>query len=220
MTTSTTPDLAHPGLPSALARVELPKTSSAVASLVPTAVFLAIDRWWGLAPAMVAASVASVALIVLRRRGGSRVGLFLPLSLAYVVVKAIAGVVTESQVVYFGSGLVLSAFLALAVGATAFTGTPVASRLLPLVTPYRAITPDHPTYRRVSAQVTAIWAVAELGVTGWEAWHLTAVSASEFVVARTIVAWPAMAVLVFLLIAYARFRLDRHEFQLRSATAD
>lgn len=75
-------------------------------------------------------------------------------------------------------------------------------------------------YRRVSAQVTLIWALAELGVTGWEAWHLTVASASEFVVTRTVIAWPVIAVLIFFLIAYLGFRLDRYEWlQARSGQA-
>jgi hypothetical protein len=82
------------------------------------------------------------------------------------------------------------------------------------------VTPDHPIYRRVAAQVTVVWALAELSVTAWEAWHLTVSSASEFVVTRTVIAWPVMAVLIFFLIAYVRLRLDRHEWHLaRSGTA-
>lgn len=200
--------------------VSRPGLSTALASLLPTGIFLIFDRWLGLLAAMIAASVTTLALIVVRRQRGQGVGVLLPISLAYVVVKAVAGVLTESQVVYFGAGLALSALIALAVGATAFTSRPVASYLIPYVTPYRALTPDHPIYRRVAAQVTVIWALAELSVTAWEAWHLTVSSASEFVVTRTIIAWPVMAVLIFFLIAYVRFRLDRHEWHLaRSGTA-
>jgi hypothetical protein len=84
------------------------------------------------------------------------------------------------------------------------------------VTPYRHLSPDHPAYRRVSAQVTAVWALAEIGITSWEAWHLTASSASEFVVTRSVVAWPVMGVVIFFLIFFVRFRLDRYEYSLAS----
>ncbi len=191
-----------------------PGFASTLTSLLPTAAFLVADRWFGLVPAMVAASAISVVAIVVRRNRGRGVGVVLPISLLYVAVKAVAGVITGSQVVYFGAGLVLSAFIALLVGSTAFTRRPVASLLLPLVTPYRRLTPEHPVYLRVARQVTVAWALAELAATGWEAWHLTVASASDFVVARTVVAWPAMAVLIFFLIAYVRFRLDRYEFAL------
>lgn len=187
-------------------------------SLLPTAMFLAVDQWLGLVPAMIVASGTTIALLVVRRRNGKRLGMLLPLSLGYVVVKAVAGVATGSQVVYFGAGLALSASITVAVGLTAFTHTPLASHLIPMVTPYRHLSADHPIYRAVSAQVTAVWALAELGITAWEAWHLTVASASEFVIVRTVVAWPVMAVLIFFLIAYVRFRLDRYEYVLaRSA---
>lgn len=190
---------------------------AALYSLVPTAVFLVFDRWLGLAPAMIAASTTTLALIAARRRGGQRVGILLPITLGYVVVKAIAGVVSHSQVVYFGSGLALSALIAVIVGATAFTKRPVASYLMPLVTPYRRLTPDHPVYRRVAAQVTLVWALAELSMTAWEAWHLRTASASEYLVRSTLVAWPLMGVLIFFLIGYVRFRLDRYEHYLARA---
>lgn len=193
-----------------------PSFATALTSLVPTGVFLVFDGWLGLVAAMIAASITTVLLLVLRRRRGDGVGILLPVSLGFVAVKAVAGMITESQVVYFGAGLALTAGLALAVAATAFTRTPVASHLIPLVTPYRHLSPDHPVYRRVSAQVTAVWALAELGITSWEAWHLTVSSASEFVVTRSVVAWPVMGVVIFFLIFFVRFRLDRYEYSLAS----
>jgi hypothetical protein len=201
------------------ARVNRPGLAAALTSLAPTGIFLVFDARLGLVAAMIAASIATLVLLVLRRRRGAGLGILLPVSLAFVVVKAIAGVVTESQVVYFGAGVALSALVAVAVGATAFTKRPAASYAIPLVTPYRHLSPDHPVYRRVSAQVTAVVALAELGITAWEGWHLTVSSASEFVVTRTLMAWPVMGIVVFLVIFYVRFRLDRYEYALRSRPA-
>ncbi len=198
------------------AGVNRPGLTAALTSLLPTGVFLVFDGLFGLVGAMIAASLTTVVLLVLRRKRGEGVGILLPLSLGFVMVKAVAGVVTQSQVVYFGAGLALTALLAIAVGATAFTKTPVASYLIPLVTPYRHLSADHPAYRRVSAQITAVWALAELGITSWEAWHLTSSSGSAFVVARSVVAWPVMGVVIFFLIFFVRFRLDRYEFHLAS----
>jgi hypothetical protein len=186
----------------------------ALTSLLPTAAFLLVDAWLGLVPAMIAASLLTVMIIVVRRIAGRRIGILLPLTLSYVAVKAVAGVLTQSHEVYFGAGVALSALIALAVGATAFTRRPVASYLIPLVTPYRRLTPDHPVYRRVAAHVTLVWAIVELGIAGWEGWHLTVASASEFVITRAIGPWMAMGVLIFFLIFYVRFRLDRYEWAL------
>lgn len=198
------------------ARLNRPSPSIALTSLLPTGMFLVVDAWLGLVAAMTAASATTLVLLVLRRRRGQGVGILLPLSLSFVVVKAVAGVITESQVVYFGAGLALTALLAITVGATAFTTKPLASYVIPLVTPYRHLTPDHTAYRRVSAQITAVWALAELGITSWEAWHLTVSSASVFVVTRSVVAWPRMGIVIFFLIFYVRFRLDRYEHSLAS----
>jgi hypothetical protein len=184
--------------------------------MLPTGVFLVFDGWLGLTAGMIAASITTVAFLVLRRRRGAGIGILLPISLGFVVVKAIAGVVTESPVVYFGAGVALSALVAVAIGATAFTKRPAASYAIPFVTPYRHLSPDHPVYRRVSAQVTAVVALAELGMTTWEAWHLTVSTASEFLATRTLMAWPVMGVVIFLVIFYVRFRLDRYEYALRS----
>jgi hypothetical protein len=184
--------------------------------MLPTGVFLVFDGWLGLAAGMIAASITTVVFLVLRRRRGAGIGILLPISLGFAVVKAIAGVVTESPVVYFGAGVALSALAAIAIGATAFTKWPAASYAIPLVTPYRHLSPDHPVYRRVSAQVTAVVALAELGMTTWEAWHLSVSTASEFLATRTLMAWPVMGVVIFFAIFYVRFRLDRYEYALRS----
>jgi hypothetical protein len=148
--------------------IRRPGLVPALTSLIPTAVFLLFDGWLGLVPAMIAASALTVVLIVVRRIAGRRIGILLPLTLSYVVVKAVAGVLTQSHAVYFGAGVALSALVALAVGATAFTRRPVAAYLIPHVTPYRRLTPDHPVYRKVAAHVTIVWALVELGIAGWE----------------------------------------------------
>jgi hypothetical protein len=179
-------------------------------------VFLAFDALLGLTAGMISATITTIALLVLRRKRGAGIGLLLPVSLAFVVVKATAGVVTESPVVYFGAGVALSALAAIAIGATAFTERPAASYALPLVTPYRHLSRDHPVYRRVAAQVTAVVALAELAITGWEGWHLASSTASDFLITRTLAAWPVMGVVIFFVVFYVRFRLDRYEHALRS----
>jgi len=197
-------------------RRKRPSLASALKSVLPTGAFLVFDGWLGLAAGMIAASIATVIFLVLRRRRGAGIGILLPISLGFVVVRAVVGVVTESPVVYFGTGVALSALVAVAIGATAFTNRPAASYAIPLVTPYQHLSPDHPVYRRVSAQITAVVALAELAITAWEGWHLTGSSASEFLVARTFIAWPVMGVVIFFVIFYVRLRLDRYEWALRA----
>ena len=174
--------------------------SGVVASLVPSIAFLIANNWFGLIAGMVAATVLSAGLVVIRRGRGQAIGWLLPISLGYVVVRGIAGILTGSENVFFGVGVATSALIAIAVGVSAFTKHPIAGYLIPLVVRYRHLSMDHPVYRRVAAQITLVWAVAEMALTTWEAWHLSNVSGSEFLVDRTLVGWPVMAVVILSLI--------------------
>ena len=188
--------------------------SRVLISLSPTIGFLVVNYGFGLTQAMIAATLTSAVVIALRWRKGRRIGILLPASLAYVVIRGTVGVLTGSEDVYFGLGVALSAATAVAIGATAFTRTPAASYLIPLVVTYRQQTLDHPLYTRVATHLTVAWALMELAITAWEASHLTQVTATEFIFLRTFVGWPVMAIWIFLLVFYLRFRLDPLQYAL------
>jgi hypothetical protein len=177
-------------------------------SLSPTIAFLVVNYGFGLTEAIIAALLTSALVIGFRWQKGRRIGILLPASLAYVTIRGLAGVLTGSEDVYFGLGVALSVATALAIGATAFTHTPAASYLIPLVVTYRQQTVDHPLHMRVAAQLTVAWALMELAISSWEAWHLTRVTAAEFILLRTFVGWPVMAIWIFFLVFYLRLRLD------------
>ena len=183
-------------------------------SLVPSLVYLGVHAVAGRSSAMVAASVAGAAVAVTARRRGRRSGLLLPASLVYLLLRTSLGLATDSDLVYFGGGLVLSTLVAVTVGATAFTRVPLAVHLIPLVSHYRHLRPTHPRYRRVAAQVTAAWAIAELATVLLELRHLLHEGGAAYVQSRTAIALPVMAGLVWLLVLYVRARLDPVEFHL------
>jgi hypothetical protein len=195
-----------------------PTAVGVLGSLLPSAVYLAAAGRTSPTTAMVLASLVAAVVALERRRRGVSVGALLTWSLGYLALRTVLGVATGSESVYFGAGLLLSAGFALAVGVTAWTRTPAAMHVLPLVARYRHVGPAHPLYRRVAGQVTAAWGIAELVMTGLEAWHLTHATGTEFLVVRTTVALPAMAVVVFLLVFYVRARLDPLEFHLAATT--
>ena len=197
-----------------------PTPAGIARTLLPSLVYLAAHAVVGPGSAMVAASVAAAGVLLAGRWRGRSVGVLLPATLAYLSLRTVLGLATGSDLLYFGGGLILSAVAAVAVGTTAFTRTPVAVHLIPLVSTYGHLTPAHPAYRRVAAHVTFVWAVAELTTVGIELQHLLHGGGAAYVQSRTTVALPAMAGLVWLLIFYVRARLDPVEFHLaRRATS-
>jgi hypothetical protein len=204
-----TPSVAGPAVTRALP-TRPPTPASLVGSVAPVAVFLLANAAWGLIAGMLASTAAAVLATLSRRRRGQQIGWLALALLGYVLIRGAAGAVTGSHQVFFGISVAASMTGAVAVLATAFTRTPLAGYLLPILMRgrLRPTTTASPTYRRISAHVTAVWAIAELAVSGWEAWHLQHATAVEFVGARGLIGWPAMAAVVFVLAFYARFRIE------------
>jgi hypothetical protein len=203
--------------PAWMTRDARPRPSWLLASMAPTATFLVVDAVAGVVPAILAASAVAAGLVLHRHRTGQQVGWVLPVSLGFVVFRGVLGVATRSSDVYFGVGVVASGAVALAVLATAFTRSPLAVHVIPLVKHYGPDVVTHPLYRRVAAHVTAAWGLCHLAVTSWEGVHLLRSSAAEFVAARSFVGWPVLGFVVFWCIFYLRARLDPLEHRLRVA---
>ena len=187
-----------------------PSLTSIVGSVAPVGVFLVADAAWGLVPGVLASTAAAVVASLARLRGGLGVGWPSLALLGYVLIRGAAGALTGSHQVFFGISVAASMTVATAVLATAFTSRPLASYVLPILMGgrLRSDTLAHPTYRRISAQVTAIWAASEMAVSGGEAWHLQHAGAVEFVATRALLGWPTMATVIFVCAFYARFRIE------------
>ena len=212
---TTAPTGTPPALTSAIeARISTSGSTGApdrvrvAASAAPSLIFLAANALGGIRSAILAASIASLVLVAARHRRGRSIGLLLPLSLLYVAGRAAVGLLSGSDDVYFGVGLVISVLVAVAVLGTTVTPTPAASAVIPMFVRYSPATVAHPTYRRVARRVTAVWAAGELAMAAWEAHHLARATTEEFLGLRMLVGWPAMFVLVGMLIFYVRLRLD------------
>ena len=87
--------------------------------------------------------MSSLLVVAVRYRRGRSVGLFLPLSVLYVVGRGALGVLSGSDDVYFGVGLAASALVALAVLGTTMTSSPAASAVIPLFVRYSPTTVAH-----------------------------------------------------------------------------
>jgi hypothetical protein len=187
-----------------------PTPANLLGSVAPVAVFLLVNAAWGLVAGMLASTAAAALAALARRRRGQQIGWLALALLGYVLIRGAAGALTGSHQVFFGISVAASMTVAVAVLASAFTRTPLAAYLLPILMGgrLRADTAASPTYRRISAHVTAVWAIAELAVSGWEAWHLSHATAVEFVGARGLIGWPVMATIIFICAFYARFRIE------------
>jgi hypothetical protein len=187
-----------------------PSPASLLGSAAPVAAFLLANAAWGLVPGMLASTAVAITATWAQRRRGQGIGWLGLALLGYLLLRGAAGALTGSHQVFFGISVAASMTVAAAVLVTAFTRTPLAAHLLPLLMGgrLRAETVADPTYRRICAHVTAVWAVAELTVTGWEAWHLQHATAVEFVAARGLIGWPTMATIIFACAFYARFHIE------------
>ena len=192
----------------------LPTTPPSMLTLLgmvaPVGAFLLANAVWGLVPGMAAATATAVTASLLRLHRGQGIGWLSLALLGYVIARGAAGALTGSHQVFFGISVAASIAVAAGVLGTAFTRTPIAAHLLPALMRGRLLpeTVRHPTYRRIASQITAVWAVAELNVAIWEAWHLSHADAVEFVTARGLIGWPVMAGIVFACCFYARFRIE------------
>ncbi len=79
-----------------------PDRARVLDSVLPIVLFLVLDRIWGLAAGVAGATAWSVKAALGRRRRGEEVGRFLPLLVAYLVVRAAIGIATDSEAVFFG----------------------------------------------------------------------------------------------------------------------
>jgi len=141
----------------------------------------------------------------------------MPITLVYAVARGTISALTDSEDVYFGIGIAISAGFALVVLASATTSRPAGLYAIPLFVSYDDEVRADQRYLAVARHVTAVWAAAELSVTAWEAWHLRDVGPVGFIGRRTLIGWPFMAFVVFWLIFYVRFRLDPVAHRLRDS---
>ena len=74
-------------------------------SVMPIILFIIFNRVFGLASAIIAATVWSVAISIRRLRNGYRIGKFIPIITAGIVVRGVIGIISDSEAVYFGIGI-------------------------------------------------------------------------------------------------------------------
>ncbi len=183
---SQTPDGPTPGTPPSQRR----QRQRTIDSVMPIVAFLVLNRWASLGWAVAGATAWSIKAAVSRRRHGEAVGRFLPLLVAYLVVRAVIGIATDSEAVYFGIGIGTKALIGMALVATAVVGRPFLARVFPLAVPLAAETVAHPVFRRTMGRLTVALGAYQLLTSAWDIWLYNQTSPDGYVAIRALVGWP------------------------------
>jgi len=184
---SQTPDGPTPGTPPSQRR----QHQRAIDSVMPIVAFLVLNRWASLGWAVAGATAWCIKAAVSRWHHKEAVGRFLPLLIAYLVVRGVIGIVTDSEAVYFGIGIGTKALIGMVIVATAVVGRPFLARVFPLAVPLAAETVAHPVFRRTMGRLTVALGAYQLLTSVWDIWLYNQTSADGYVAIRALVGWPA-----------------------------
>lgn len=182
-----------------------------VDSIVPIVGFVVLNRIWGLTAGIVGATVWGVFAAIRRRRNDLPIGKFLPLVVAFIVARGVAGIVTDSEDVYFGIGIGLKVAIGIALIGSAVIGRNLVGIAAPYVIGFDEATRAHSIYRSVTAHLSVVTGVWYLVSSGYETWLLANSTANEFVIIRTLINWPAGMILFVGGLIYAEVRMRRIE---------
>jgi intracellular septation protein A len=159
-------------------------------SLLPVVAFVALNSLFGLSWAIVGTTVASLYAMWHRYRRGLGIGVFIPIVAVVLVLRAVIGIVTDSEDVYFGTGIALKFLMAVGLVISVLVKRNAVGSMAPYALPLPASTLHHPVYRSTTAGLTLIWA-AYLALSGvFDIWLLSESSANGFVIIRFLVSWP------------------------------
>ena len=167
-----------------------PDRNRVLDSVLPIALFIGLERAWGLAAGVAGATLWSIKVVLGRRRRGEEVGRYLPILVAYLAVRAIVGIATDSDAVYFGIGIGTKAAVGAALVGTVVVGRPFLVRYAHLAVPFDRATRDHPRYRQVMGHLTVALGCYQFLTSAWDIWLFNQTSASGYVLIRFIVGWP------------------------------
>ena len=180
-----------------------PDRNRVLDSVLPVALFIGLNRVWGLAAGVTGATLWSLKAVVGRRRRGEEVGRYLPVLVAYLVVRSIIGIATDSEAVYFGIGIGTKAAIGAALIGTVVVGRPFLVRYAHLAVPFDRATRDHPRYRQVMGHLTIGLGCYQFLTSAWDIWLFNRTSTDGYVLIRFAVGWPAGTLATMIAFVYA-----------------
>jgi hypothetical protein len=169
---------------------------------VPLAAFYAGWRLSGTGAGIAAAAAASILVYAHERRAG-RDGLLVRLSLAFVAVQTIVGLVSHSAIVYLATPVLANAIWALAFLGSAALRRPLAGTLACAWYPFPPEFRKTPEFKRVYGVESIVWGLYLLARSALRLTFLLLGSVGVFVVVVFLTGTPTMLALVAWSIWYA-----------------
>jgi hypothetical protein len=176
----------------------------------PVAAFYLGWKLGGLVVGILAASAVGIGLDLYERRRG-RAGALALVSVAFVVVQAVVGLVADSAVVYLAQPVVVGAIWGFANIGSALVGRPLAGIFADAWYPFPPEIRASRTYRRVFGVESVVWGVYLLARSGLRMLALAKGSIGAFAVVQFATGAPVSIALVAWSVWYATRAFERSD---------
>ena len=170
-------------------------------SIMPIVLFIVFNRMLGLAQAIIAATVWSVAISIRRYRNGHPIGKFIPIVTAGIVIRGVIGIITDSEAVYFGIGIGTKASVGIGLISTALLSRGYLTKQVKKFIYSNKFSTDHPAFQLGVNRVACILGVALLVSSGFDFWLYKNASDDGYLINRFFVNW-VYTTAVIILVAY------------------
>ncbi|MGI8792988.1 MAG: VC0807 family protein [Acidimicrobiales bacterium] len=173
-------------------------------ALVPMVLFATLDSARGLSAAILGTSAWTVGLIAVRRLRGRKGGLFVWVTLGFVVVRGLSGLLTGSGLVYFGpdiaNNFVIGSLLVLSV----LVKRPLVGLVARAFYPFPPDVRRHPVFLRVFSQLTMAWGALQISMGVLQVWLILNVSPGTFLLVKRAIGLPLTLALFVVCLRYPR----------------
>lgn len=173
-------------------------------AVIPLVLFVALNTAAGLAWAVAAVTAWTLALSVWRVAHRQRTGVVVWVVMGYVLIRGLAGIITESKVVYFGPVVAQTGLIALVFFVSVAIKRPAVGYIAPVIYPFEDYVRRHPAYRRAFSHLTLLWAVYLALRVVLDVWLLKSVDATMFVIIRAAIGFPIVIGLFVFSLRYPR----------------
>jgi Protein of unknown function (DUF3159) len=174
----------------------------------PLAAFSVGWKLGNLVVGIVLASAVGIALDLFERRRG-RAGALALVSVAFVLVQAVIGIVADSAVVYLAQPVLVSAVWGIANIGSAIIGRPLAGVFADAWYPFPPEVRESRTYRRIFGIESIVWGVYLLARSGIRMVVLTSASIGSFAAVQVVTGVPFTIALVAWSVWYATRGFER-----------